>query len=143
MRRTANTVTLNHCAADDEMINYLKHILSAIFLFVSDAYSQDSKWVYVGTSDEANYYYDSKTIARKGNTGEILIKFVYINPDEWVYCLAKYKVFFDEKKLQAESSFYYDKNGKVTEISSIEMITAEPETAEESILNVFNDLSVS
>lgn len=124
------------------MINYLKHILSAIFLFVSDAYSQDSKWVYVGTSDEANYYYDTKTIALKGNTGEVLIKFVYINPDEWEYCLAKYKVFIDDKKLLAETSLYYDKNGKVTEIFSNETIPVEPETAEEAILKVFNDISV-
>lgn len=124
------------------MIKYIKYIVSAILRFISDSYSQDSKWVYVGTSDEANYYYDSKTISREGNTGEILIKFVYINPDEWEYCLAKYKVFFEEKKLQASVSYYYDKNGKAAEISSVDMIPVEPETPEEAILSVFNDLSL-
>ena len=68
------------------MIKYFKYIISAIYYFISNAYSQDGRWVYVGTSDNANYYYDSKTIVRKGNIGEIRIKFMYIDSEKWDYC---------------------------------------------------------
>ena len=119
------------------MLKYIKYILSAIYSFVSDAYSQDSRWIYAGTSDNANYYYDSRTIKLEGNTGEIRIKFMYIDSDEWDYCVAKYKVFCDEKKLMAEASLYFDKNGKTTEILTSEKSSFDAETPEEAIFNVF------
>src|SRR5665647_54870 len=119
------------------MIKYFKYILSAIFLYFSNAYSQDNRWVYVGTSDDSNYYYDSNAITRKGNMGEIWIKFVYINSGEWDYCIARYKVYCDEMKLIAETSLYFDKNGKTTEILSNEKLSFAPETPEEAIFNVF------
>jgi hypothetical protein len=119
------------------MIKYFKYILSAIYSFISDAYSQDSRWIYAGTSDNANYYYDSRNIKLDGNTGEIRIKFMYIDSEEWDYCVAKYKVFCDEKKLMAETSLYFDKNGKITEILSCEKLTFDTETPEEAIFNVF------
>lgn len=119
------------------MLKYIKYILSAILSFISNAYSQDSRWVYAGTSDNANYYYDSNTIKRGGDAGEIRIKFMYIDSEEWDYCVARYKVFCDEKKLMAETSLYFDKNGKVTEVFADEKLVFEPETPEEAIFNMF------
>jgi len=119
------------------MLKYFKYILSAIFSYISNAYSQDNRWVYVGTSDSANYYFDSNTIKREGNRGEIRIKFMYIDSEKWDYCLGVYKVFCEEKKLMAEASFYYDKTGKETEVFSGEKVSFLPETPEEAIFNVF------
>ncbi len=119
------------------MLKYIKYILSAIYFFITNAYSQDSRWVYAGTSDNANYYYDSNSIKRNGNTGEIRIKFMYIESEEWDYCVAKYKVFCDAEKLVAETSLYFDKNGKPTEILSNEIVSFDPETPEEAIFNMF------
>ena len=119
------------------MIKYFKYILTAIYYFITNAYSQDSRWVYVGTSDSANYYYDSRTILRNGNTGEIRIKFMYINSVEWDYCVAKYKVFCDEEMLTAETSLYFDKNGKTSEVLSGEKAGITADTPEEAIYKVF------
>ena len=119
------------------MLKYIKYILSAIYFFITNAYGQDSRWVYVGTSDNANYYYDSNTIKRDGSSGEIRIKFMYINSEEWDYCLAKYRVYCDEKKLKAETSLYFDKSGKMTEILSEDRLPFEAETPEEAIFKVF------
>jgi len=119
------------------MLKYFKYILTAIYYFITIAYSQDSRWVYVGTSDNANYYYDSRTISRDGNAGEIRIKFMYINSEEWDYCIAKYKVFINEEKLITETSMYFDNNGKTTEILSDEKLSFGTETPEEAIYKVF------
>lgn len=119
------------------MIKYLKYILSAIYYFITNAYSQDNRWVYVGTSDSANYYYDSRTISRNGNEGEIRIKFMYINSEEWDYCVAKYKVFCDEEMLTAETSLYFDKSGKTSEVLSGEKAAIAADTPEEAIYKVF------
>jgi hypothetical protein len=119
------------------MLKYIKYILSAIYFFITNAYAQDSRWVYTGTSDNANYYYDSSTIKRDGNLGEIRIKFMYINSEEWDYCVAKYKVYCDEKKLKAVTSLYFDKNGKTTEILSDEEVSFEKATPEEAIFQIF------
>ena len=119
------------------MIKYFKYILSAIYYFITNTYSQDSRWVYVGTSDSANYYYDSRTISRNGNVGEIRIKFMYINSEEWDYCVAKYKVFCDEEMLMAETSLYFDKSGKTSEVLSSEKAGIVAGTPEEAIYRVF------
>lgn len=119
------------------MIKYFKYILKAIYYFITNAYSQDSRWVYVGTSDSANYYYDSKTISRNGNEGVIRIKFMYINSEEWDYCVAKYKVICDEEMLMAETSLYFDKSGKTSEVLSCEKVGLLPDTPEEAIYKVF------
>ena len=119
------------------MIRYFKYILSAIYYFITNAYTQDNRWVYVGTSDNANYYYDSRTISRNGNEGEIRIKFMYINSEEWDYCVAKYKVFCDEELLMAETSLYFDKSGKTSEVLSGEKAVIVTDTPEEAIYKVF------
>ena len=119
------------------MLKHFKYIMSAIFAFISDEYAQDSRWVYVGTSDSANYYYDSKTIKSDGDEGEIRIKFVYVDSEEWDYCLGLYRVFCDERMLMAEASLYYDKTGKETEVLSREKVSFLPDTPEEAIFNVF------
>lgn len=119
------------------MFKQFKYILSAIFAFFTNAYSQDSRWVYAGTSDEANYYYDSRSVLFKGNEGEITVKFIYVAECEWEFCIAKYRVFFEESMLRAEVSLYYDKEGKETEVLSDEMVRVLPDTPEEVIYNIF------
>lgn len=69
--------------------------------------------------------------------GEIRIKFMYINSEEWDYCIAKYKVFINEEKLITETSMYFDNNGKTTEILSDEKLSFGTETPEEAIYKVF------
>jgi len=125
------------------MLKYIRYILSAIYFFITNAYAQDSRWVYVGTSDNANYYYDSNTIKRYGNTGEIRIKFMYIISEEWDYCIAKYIVYCAERKLTAKTSLYFDKDGKTTEILSEEKLPFDAETPEEAIFNTFMKKTVN
>lgn len=119
------------------MLKHIKYIMSAIFAFISDAYSQDSRWVYAGTSDEANYYYDSRSVLLDGDVGRVDVKFIYVDAGGWEYCIARYRVFLSERMLCAAVSHYYDREGNETEVLSDERAEVLPETPEEVIFNVF------
>lgn len=87
-------------------------LLSSVFFFImSDIYSQEDRWIYVGCIDDVSVYYDSKMVKSGENSTMVLLKYINISDNINQYIIYKVEFYPNKDYYKLISVTVYPKEG--------------------------------
>jgi hypothetical protein len=110
---------------------------SAIFILLSNVYSQDDRWLYVGSNDNVSVYYDNETVKRSENSTIVLLKFINANDGKNQYIIYKIEFYCnkDQYKLITVTVYPFEGTPYIYKYNEIKDLI--PESFEEAAYKMF------
>ena len=110
---------------------------SAIFILLSNGYSQDDRWLYVGSNDNVSVYYDNETVKRGDNSTIVLLKFINANDSKNQYIIYKIELYCYKDKYKLITVTVYPFEGVPYTYKYNEIKDIIPESFEETAYRMF------
>ena len=110
---------------------------SAIFILLSNVYSQDDRWLYVGSNDNVSVYYDNETVKRSENSTIVLLKFFNTNDSKNQYIIYKVEFYSNKDYYKLITVTVYPFEGTPYNYKYNEIKDIIPESFEEAAYRMF------